>query len=238
MTERKKILGIGLVLLISFALTFWGMMHPFFTDMNGKKLTGLQYADITFNELAKGSSYFIPAVIQTIREMKDIEINMTVKLKDAELASAAAAVIEKSGIQQVSLENNSISFCGKLADLLLSAAVDSDYLYKNEGEAISSKYEGEQPLKIAQAWWQLLSPCVKTLQVQHQIEQAKVVDLVIRKAIEPGNNFYGIVPARVSDHIFLVTALLVFYVFYSLWYGFSIYYIFEGLGLMGAAKGH
>jgi len=35
----------------------------------------------------------------------------------------------------------------------------------------------------------------------------------------------------VKDHIVLMTFLLVFYVVYTMWWGFSIFYVFEGLGL-------
>ena len=54
---------------------------------------------------------------------------------------------------------------------------------------------------------------------------------VMKKAVETAYNFYGISPERVSDRIGLMTGLLVFYVVYTLWWGFAIFFIFEGIGL-------
>jgi hypothetical protein len=63
------------------------------------------------------------------------------------------------------------------------------------------------------------------------IAEAQVVDQVLRRAVEPGNNFFGVTPARVSDHLLLMAGMLLFYVLYTLWYGFAIFDLFEGVGL-------
>ena len=39
------------------------------------------------------------------------------------------------------------------------------------------------------------------------------------------------------DNIALLTFMLVFYVVYTLWYGYGVFELFEGLGL-GAHAGH
>ena len=38
-------------------------------------------------------------------------------------------------------------------------------------------------------------------------------------------------PAKVSEHVWLMSGMLLFYVLYTLWYGFSIFELFEGIGL-------
>ena len=58
-----------------------------------------------------------------------------------------------------------------------------------------------------------------------------MVDQVIRRAIEPGNNFFSVTAVKVADHIWLMSGMLIFYVIYTLWYGFSIFELFEGIGL-------
>jgi len=50
-------------------------------------------------------------------------------------------------------------------------------------------------------------------------------------AIEPAYNFYGIQAVKISEKAGVATGLLVFYVLYTIWYGFGVLYIFEGLGL-------
>ena len=44
-------------------------------------------------------------------------------------------------------------------------------------------------------------------------------------------NYYTIKPQSIKDALLLVTLSLGFYVFYTLWYGFGIMFLFEGLGL-------
>ncbi len=85
--------------------------------------------------------------------------------------------------------------------------------------------------KAARAWWYSLSPAIKALQKQDKVAEAKAVDQIMRRAIEPGNNFYSLNGAKVKDHVVLLTLMLVFYLLYTLWYGFSIFELFEGIGL-------
>lgn len=51
------------------------------------------------------------------------------------------------------------------------------------------------------------------------------------RVLEPSYNFAGIKPRKISENIGIVALLLGFYIFYTLWYGFSIMYLFEGLGI-------
>jgi hypothetical protein len=72
---------------------------------------------------------------------------------------------------------------------------------------------------------------VKPMQRAGQVEEASAVALVVSKGIEPSYNFYGITPMRVMDNIPLVAGFFLFYVVYTLWYGFAIFELFEGIGL-------
>jgi len=53
----------------------------------------------------------------------------------------------------------------------------------------------------------------------------------MKKGIEPAYNFYKIEPQSIFDKAFTATSLLVFYVVYTIWWGFGIFYLFDGLGL-------
>jgi hypothetical protein len=57
------------------------------------------------------------------------------------------------------------------------------------------------------------------------------------RVFEPAYNFRGITPMRISDNYGKVIFLLVFYVLYTLWYGFSIMLIFEGVGISATSAG-
>lgn len=221
----------GCLLLISFLVLFVILLMPIMKDELGNHVTGLQYADNVFNELSKGSSYFIPGVRENLKSVDGKDIQITVKLKKADLAPLAALVLEKSGATNVSAQDGKVSFSGNLGLILASATDDSDNLYNNDAEAVAQKYGGEPALKVASAWWYVLSPTIKELQKQHKIAESQVVDHVLRRAIEPGNNFYSVPAAKVSEHLMLMSAMLIFYVLYTLWYGFAIFELFEGLGL-------
>ena len=81
------------------------------------------------------------------------------------------------------------------------------------------------------AIWHVLTPSIKELQKKGMIAEAKVLDQVIRRALEPGHNFFGVEPVNVKDHVLLLACMLIFYIIYTLWYGFSIFELFEGIGL-------
>ncbi|MBO5491171.1 MAG: hypothetical protein J5960_07090 [Desulfovibrio sp.] len=221
----------GSLLLVSFLVLFCVLLTPVMRDENGNHLTGLQYADNVFNELSKGSSYFIPAVRKSIESVNGKTVTVAVKLKKAELAPLAAAALQKAGAAEAKAENATVTFTGDLGKILASATDDADRLYHNDADTVSQKYGGENALKMASAWWYTLSPAIKELQKQRLIPEAQVVDQVLRRAVEPGNNFFSVTPTKVSEHILLLAGMLAFYVIYTLWYGFAIFELFEGIGL-------
>jgi len=53
----------------------------------------------------------------------------------------------------------------------------------------------------------------------------------MKKGVECSYNYYGIDPQQISDRLGIVVFSLVFYVLYTVWYGFAILYLFQGLGL-------
>ena len=71
----------------------------------------------------------------------------------------------------------------------------------------------------------------KVLKKQKQFQEAKTVDLVVKKAVETSYNYYQVEPQKISDRAFIVFFSLVFYVIYTLWYGFAVMFLFEGWGL-------
>ncbi|MBU4345679.1 MAG: hypothetical protein KKC73_09740, partial [Proteobacteria bacterium] len=62
-------------------------------------------------------------------------------------------------------------------------------------------------------------------------KEAKVVALAIKKVVETSYNYYKIVPEKIGNKVGIVIFSLVFYVVYTLWYGFAILFMFEGWGL-------
>ena len=226
----------GLFLIASFFVLLGVIFLPIFSDEQGHKLTGLQYADQVFNQLSKGSSYFIPQVRQSVASVNGQKVNLNVKLKRPELAPLALKILQQANAN-ATLDGATIRLSGDLGLILTAATNDGDALYQNQGEVVAQKYSAK-PTEAAKAWWYTLTPMIQELQKERQIKAAEVVDQVLRRAIEPGNNFYSITPVKVADHVLLLTGLLAFYLLYTLWYGFGIFELFEGLGLAMSKSKH
>ena len=160
-----------------------------------------------------------------------VRVDFNVPMKDGVITNDNRIVAALPTIKKLVADGGKVSFKGDLGLILTSATDDADALYHNNADAVSQKYGGEPALKVAAAWWYLLSPSIKELQKQRLFGEAQVVDHVLRRAVEPGNNFYSVVPAKVSEHVWLMSGMLIFYVLYTLWYGFSIFELFEGIGL-------
>lgn len=228
--HNKKSFSRGLLLLISFIALFIVILMPVFKMENGKMGTGLEFADDLFNRLSKGSSYFIPAVEERVKPLVGTQVNYTVTIKKANSVPLIVEVLKQSGAE-VSAAENKVTFKGDLGAMLSSAVAVSDKMYFNDGAAVSKEYNTANPLAVTTAFWQFLTPSIKELQKQGKISEASVVDAVLRRAVETGHNFYSVEATKVSQNIVIMTALLAFYVIYTLWYGFAIFELFDGVGL-------
>jgi hypothetical protein len=71
----------------------------------------------------------------------------------------------------------------------------------------------------------------KDLNKAKEFEKAKVVKNAMTKAIEPAYNYYGVQAKPVKDEVVLLIFALTFYVVYTVWYGFGVLFLFEGMGI-------
>lgn len=222
--KSKKAFNVGAL----FAITFLGVLlvifSPFFAGKNG-----LQFADDSFNKLAKGSSYFIPKVSKSAEKFVGKQFSATLKVEKAEDIENTAKLFISAGAQ-VETKDQEIKISGDLGGVLQSAIRDADSMYKNDGKAVSQRY-GYEEKKAMQNWWSALGKIEKGMKKDKQIAEAKVISEVNKKAIEPGYNFYQVRADRVVDHAGMMSGLLVFYVAYTMWWGYAIFYLFEGIGL-------
>lgn len=228
--RNKKSFTRGLLLLISFIALFVVILMPIFKLESGKSVTGLDYADDLFNRLSKGSSYFIPAVEERVKPLAGAEVSYTVTIKKADLIPLIVEILQKTGAE-ASATDNTVSVKGDLGTILMSAVNTSNKMYFNDGAAVSKEYNNANPLTVTTAWWQFLNPSIKELQKQDKVSDASVVDAVLRRAVETGHNFYSVEATKVSQNIVIMSSLLIFYVLYTMWYGFAIFELFDGIGL-------
>ena len=226
LVRHKKTMTIGVLL----GLSFIGVLVLIFSPVFGEGKNGLEYSDALFNKLAKGSSYFIPELTQSLKEVQGKDIGgTTITLENADAASKAAKILTKANMNVV-VKGSELTINGDLAKELGNVLDDSNAMYYNNGSEISKKY-GMDEGEVMSIWWGVLKRTAKEFQKTDRVEQADVIQEVMKKGIEPAFNFYDIEPQKVSDKALTVTGLLLFYILYTMWWGYAIFCIFDGLGL-------
>ena len=218
----------GVLLLASFTAVFFVILMPVFPDETGR-LTGLDYADKLFNRLSKGSSWFIPELAPRVRAMEGKEIEVSAPLKNAASADAVVTLFTAAGAA-AGAEGGIVRVKADFGKVLGAVLLDCEAIYNDMPEPVHARY-GMDGYKALVFWWEGLQPMIKELQKMQHIPEAQLVDLVIRKGIEPAYNFRGITTGSVKQELVIMLALLSFYVVYTLWYGFAIFELFEGVGL-------
>ena len=220
-----------------FAVSFLGVLLMIFSPLFGGK-NGLQFADDSFNRLSKGSSYFIPKVTASNEKFMGKMFAASIKVNkpedkpgDAEKRAENIAKVFTTAGAKAEVNAATVKIEGDLGKVLASALQDSDAMFKNDGEKIKARYGTDDEKKMFRQWHNALGKIVKEFQKEKKIEEAKMVSDVMKKAIEPAYNFYKVEGEKVVDHAGMLSGLLVFYVAYTMWWGYAIFYIFDGLGL-------
>lgn len=224
--NNSKTFMVGVVL----AISFFAVLALIFSPVFGNGMNGLTYADDLFNKLSKGSSYFIPKLQTGAQGFAGRPFEAAVKLDKPETAALAATLFSAAGAT-ASADGVDLSVSGDLGAVLAAALRDSDEMYRNDGAAVSSRYGGVQEKAVLKAWHTSFTAIDKYLKKSGKIPEAKMVSDVMKKAIETAYNYYGVEAQKVADKALLMTGLLVFYVIYTMWWGFAIFYMFDGVGL-------
>jgi hypothetical protein len=222
---NKKSIGIGVVL----AISFWAVEAMIFTPMFGGGMNGLDFADDLFNKLSKGSSYFIPKLQKSVQGYAGKPFAAEVSLDKPETAALAVNLFTAAGAT-AKTEGGKLAVSGDLGAVLAVVLRDADEMYRNDGQAVAARY-GVKEKDALRAWWTSFSAIDKFMKKNGKIEDSKIISDVMKKGVETAYNYYGIPAEKVADKAFLMTFLLVFYVVYTMWWGFAIFYIFDGIGL-------
>jgi len=221
--NKKEFFG-GLAMLTAFVVVLIIIFSPVFKGHNG-----LEYLDSLYNSISKGSAYYIPDVLKETAQFNGRSIDATIALGDENQAQETALLFRKGGAS-ATVSGTSLHVSGDLGKILENTLADAEAMYHNKGEAVSEKY-GYNERQVLFNWWKALNAMEKALQKQKKFKEDKVVALVVKKGVEPSYNYYTIEPQKISDRVGIVIFSLVFYVVYTLWYGFAILYMFEGWGM-------
>jgi len=215
---------VGLIMGISFFAVLILIFSPIFHGKNG-----LDYSDDLFNKLSKGSSYFIPNLLKSNEKFLGKPFRVTINLEKAQTTEPTAKLFTAAGAK-VETQGGVLTIEGDLGKVLQNTLRDSDLMFKNNDSKVTALY-GYDGREVLHNWWTALIKIDRIFKKNLQIGESKMVLEVAKKAIEPAYNFFQIEPQKVADRVGIMTFLLVFYVIYTLWWGYSIFHLFEGLGL-------
>lgn len=216
----------GLILTLSFAFVLALIFMPVF----GEGRNGLELADDMFNRLSKGSSYFLPKISKHAEAMagKTFRLELPAKaLKDAQTAQTMYAV---AGLE-VSSSGENLQLGGDLGRLLTVVLQDAEDGFRNDEAALQQRYELPARAVLAN-WWQMMNRLDKSLKLEKRVPEAKAVVEVMKKGVEPAHNYFGIEAEKVANMVPEMLGLLMFYVLYTVWWGYAILKLLEGLGLV------
>jgi hypothetical protein len=214
---------------VLLALSFIGVLILIFSPIYGGGMNGLDFADDLFNKLSKGSSYFIPKLKESNKSFQGKPFAVQFGIDNPEELERVNKLFTTAGnkVEMVGTEIKIEGDLGKTVDLILR---DSDLMFHNNGNEVKAIY-GLDEKAVLKSWWAALSKMDKFFKKNLKIAEANHISEITKKGVEPAYNFYKIEPQRVVDRAGLMIFLLAFYVFYTMWWGYAIFYLFEGVGL-------
>jgi hypothetical protein len=197
----------------------------------------LQAADRLFNSIAKGSTYYFPGLLEKSEHYQGTQFEAALALADEDMAGKAAKLLADAGVGST-VAGAQVKANGYLGQVVQAALQDSEAMFDNQGKMISEKY-GFAEKEVLFVWWQIFKELEKDLKKQKRFKEAALVADAVKKGVEVGYNFYGIEQQTASSRAGILTFSLVFYVIYTLWWGYAILFLFEGMGMQmkkGAKK--
>jgi hypothetical protein len=221
-------LGIGLALLASFIVVLVIFFMPVFEGQNG-----LDYLDNLYNSISKGSAYYIPKVQHLVDDHGAKTVTLNLKMADTDTAEAVEPLFAVAGAT-TAIEGATLMVNGDLAAIYGAALADADAAYHNNDAELEARY-GTGARMTMYSWWRALGAIERDLKRQKIFASADLAHSVQAKTVECAYNYYGIEPQNIKERWGIVLFSLVFYVVYTVWYGYAIMYIFEGLGFELAA---
>ena len=224
MLANKKEFFSGVGLMVAFLVVLVIMFSPVFGGQNG-----LNYLDGLYNSISKGSAYYIPDLKIKAAKQSGNAITASVVMKDEKQAMETAPLFLKSGAM-VNVAGSEIKVSGDLGSILTNCLEDSDQMFNNRGEVVKDKYKMDERLSMYN-WWMALKALTKDLNKQKKFAETKFIGDINKRAVECSYNYYKVTPEHISAKWGLVVFSLVFYVVYTMWYGFAILFMFEGWGL-------
>ena len=233
MLTTKQYRSRAIFLLSTFFVILVLIFMPLYPDIQpGSKTDGLTFMDNFFNSLSKDSAYYVPQELEKAKSFEGKTFEADLKYKSPVLAQQAAQVLSANGFAATA-EDVHVKTSGDFGKLLQAALSDADFMYKNQGEAISSKYPPLDEKSAVYAWHNTMSALGKNFEKGggETAAMLNATQSVSSKALEPSYNYYQVESKPVRQNLPLLIFALVLYVVYTCWYGFGILYLFESMGV-------
>lgn len=224
MIADKKEFGMGVALFVGFGAVFVAMFMPLFGGQNF-----LNYMDNLYNSISKASAYYVPGLREANETYRGRAVQMSLQYGTERQAEQAAALFRGAGAAAEG-SGAEIRVGGDLGAILESALKDTDAMFHNNDQELEARY-GYPGRQALYAWWMSLNDMDRVLKKQKQFDNAKFVAQVNQRGVECAYNYFGVEPQSIGQKAWIVVFSLVFYVIYTLWFGFSILFMFEGWGL-------
>ncbi len=224
MKAQQKATFKGLMMLAVFLVVLLFMFTPVFNGHNS-----MEFLDNLYNSISKGSADYSDAVRDEILKMDPESFQFKIEMASEEQARQSAILLDEAGAETES-EGRGITVKGDLKTLLTAVIDDSEVMFKNDGKAIKEKY-GYNELRVLYNWWVLSNKLDAQFTKEKRFQPAKNIKLVQNRVLECSYNYYGIESQSIKDKYLIVILSLIFYVAYTVWYGFGIMHLFEGWGM-------
>lgn len=221
---NKKQFGISLFMMVVFAAVLFVMFTPLFHGQNA-----FQASDGLFNSISKASTNHIAELHSILDNLQHSDANQTLVIPQS--VGTDLAIMLNSAGAQASYDNNELKVSGDLKVIFKRILADSEAMFNNNGEVLKNTYDIE-PKTAMYAWWIYTNAASKNFKLTKKFAASKVLEEIKTKGVEVGYNYYGVAPTPVSERVGITSFALIFYVAYTLWWGYAIFFMCEGLGLM------
>lgn len=221
--KNKKKFAFGLTMTLSFAAILVIMFMPLFGGTNA-----FHAADGLFNSISKASASHFTQVRASLAGFETKSADQELKLSEG-VGKNVATIINATG-QEATYADGILTVRGEINPLLDRMLSDSEAMFANNGEVLQNAY-GIEPKAALYAWWMYASTASKKFLLQKRFDTSKIIDEVKTKAVEVSYNYYGVNPTPATERVAILAFALIFYVIYTVWYGFAIFELFEGIGL-------
>jgi hypothetical protein len=222
--NKKKFWGgVSGLLLFSLILGFW--LSP-----RGDHRSGLERVDQLFNQMAKNSTYFIPDAVKLSQKFEGTTVDFGIQSRWPGDDTRMAQILQANRLTAALLGDGRVRIKGDLGLMGKSASVDAELLFKARESDLRAKY-GCSGKEAIYYWWVAFDGLTRRFIQENRSPEADFTRFMTTRVLEPAYNFAGIETKSIGENMGRVAFFLGFYLLYTLLYGFSILFLFEGLGI-------